>query len=640
MRFRAYAVGVLFVVLNQLWLVEAELVRWSLFTNAVPFCNAIASLAALIGLNGLCRSVPGLARFRLTRPELLCVFTMICIGSALGAQQMGQLLVSFLPFPFAFAGIGNRWQTTFLPYLPRRFMVDDPGAVARFYAGNSSIYMRENWLPWLIPVGLWCAFIVVLVYTMLCINALLRRRWMVSERLTYPSVYLPIEMSSGGSFWGNRAMQLGFGIAGGITLINGISYFWPSLPMIPIKRQDIDPYITTPPWTGMGNVKISFYFFAIGLAFIMPLDLSFSLWIFYILYKLELVAVMALGIETNFSSGAGFSNYPPYEHGQAFGAYMAVAAMALWAARRDLADIVQQAFRRQPQREETGDPMSGRAALLGAAGGLVLLCLFCMGMGMSPLIAVAFFALYFLLVIVITRIRAEFGFPIHDMHFMGPLNPILASAGTTQLGPRNLVGFSMLYWFNRTYFANPSPHVLEGMKLAEVASANQRAIARAVMLAAFIGAIGLFWSYLQRAYDLGAGTARVERWPREFPGENFGRLNEWFLTPGTPNFGSLAAAGVAFLMALGMAVLRLRVAWFPLHPLGYAVANSWGMAQIWLPVLIGSVLKAMVMRYGGLRLYRTAAPFFLGLILGEMLTGSFWSLYGIAMGIRAYDFWP
>jgi hypothetical protein len=290
--------------------------------------------------------------------------------------------------------------------------------------------------------------------------------------------------------------------------------------------------------------------------------------------------------------------------------------------------------------DDAGEPMRYRTALAGALVGLLLLCGFCVWMGMSAWVAVAFFALYFILVVVITRVRAEFGFPIHDMHYMGPLNPLLASVGTTQLGPRNLVAFSLTYWFNRTFFANPAPHALEGMKMADVTSTSQRAITRGIMLAACVGAVGVFWTYLSRAYDLGAGTARVERWPRVFPGENFERLHEWFITPGTPNFGSMVAAGVAFLISLGMAAARLRLAWFPLHPLGYAVANSWGMAQIWLPVAIGSILKAVVMRYGGLRVYRRAVPLFLGLILGEMLVGCFWSLYGIALGIRAYDFWP
>ena len=89
-----------------------------------------------------------------------------------------------------------------------------------------------------------------------------------------------------------------------------------------------------------------------------------------------------------------------------------------------------------------------------------------------------------------------------------------------------------------------------------------------------------------------------------------------------------------------MGALRQKVTWFPLHPLGYAVANSWGMQQLWMPIMIGSLCKIISLRLGGLSFYRKAVPFFLGLILGEMIVGSAWTLIGIAMGVRIYDFRP
>src|SRR6185437_3340174 len=97
--------------------------------------------------------------------------------------------------------------------------------------------------------------------------------------------------------------------------------------------------------------------------------------------------------------------------------------------------------------------------------------LFCTWLGMSAWVAVLFFAIYFVLAVMITRIRAEFGFPVHDMHHVGPLNLLVAAFGPRSLGPTNLAAFSQTYWFNRTYFANPMPHQLEGMKLADVSGA-------------------------------------------------------------------------------------------------------------------------------------------------------------------------
>ena len=42
----------------------------------------------------------------------------------------------------------------------------------------------------------------------------------------------------------------------------------------------------------------------------------------------------------------------------------------------------------------------------------------------------------------------------------------------------------------------------------------------------------------------------------------------------------------------------------------------------------------------GLKGYRRAAPFFLGLILGEFVVGSLISLLGVLLGTPTYVFWP
>ncbi len=45
-------------------------------------------------------------------------------------------------------------------------------------------------------------------------------------------------------------------------------------------------------------------------------------------------------------------------------------------------------------------------------------------MGMSPTVIVTFFFFYFIFAMITSRIRAELGFPVHDMHFMAPQNLI------------------------------------------------------------------------------------------------------------------------------------------------------------------------------------------------------------------------
>src|SRR2546428_2778248 len=114
--------------------------------------------------------------------------------------------------------------------------------------------------------------------------------------------------------------------------------------------------------------------------------------------------------------------------------------------------------------------MSYRAAALGIAGGMAALVLFSAGIGMSPLIAVLFFLIYFALALAITRMRAELGTPIHDLHFTGPDWTLAQVIGTRDLGQQPLNAFTLFFWFNRAYRGHAMPHQLEGFKMAEPAA--------------------------------------------------------------------------------------------------------------------------------------------------------------------------
>jgi hypothetical protein len=64
------------------------------------------------------------------------------------------------------------------------------------------------------------------------------------------------------------------------------------------------------------------------------------------------------------------------------------------------------------------------------------------------------------------------------------------------------------------------------------------------------------------------------------------------------------------------------------------------MDYMWMPFLIAWVIKAAVLRYGGMRLYRASLPFFLGLILGDYVVPALWAVYGAASGQQMYLAFP
>ncbi|MFQ3548551.1 MAG: DUF6784 domain-containing protein [Armatimonadota bacterium] len=104
--------------------------------------------------------------------------------------------------------------------------------------------------------------------------------------------------------------------------------------------------------------------------------------------------------------------------------------------------------------------------------------------------------------------------------------------------------------------------------------------------------------------------------------------------------GHWFATGFGFGVALILAAARRQFVGFPLHPLAYAVANSWGMHNLWLPIMIGSISKSLCLKILSLKGYRLALMLFFGLMLGEITIGGFWILLGILLDRPMYQFWP
>jgi hypothetical protein len=82
--------------------------------------------------------------------------------------------------------------------------------------------------------------------------------------------------------------------------------------------------------------------------------------------------------------------------------------------------------------------------------------------------------------------------------------------------------------------------------------------------------------------------------------------------------------------------LRTRFVWWPLHSIGYAIANTYTMDATWLPFLLAWLFKSVALRYGGSRFYRQSQPFFLGLIAGDVLGGGIFDIIGAFTGINVY----
>ncbi len=634
---RAILVGAALLPVNAWWLVRVEMAssgsaRGTTANGPYPsslslFANVICALALLTFANAAVKRFR--PRWALAQAELLIIYVMLTIGTCLTSIDFLDVLVPMLGHAARYATPANNWDSLFVSSMPRWLRVADPAAVKGWYEGSSDPWSWAILRAWLPALAIWGAVAFALLGVMLCLNTLLRVQWTQSERLSYPVIELPMEMTDERTpFYRRPAMWAGFAVAGGISLLNGWSVLAPGVPSVPIKAVDIAPWFPNPPWNAMGWTPLAFYPFAIGLGFLLPADMLFSSWFFALAWRGERVLSAFYGLQQT------RPNFP-YVNEQSFGAYMAVAVLALWGARKHLATMALAAWH---GRRGEDDPMSPRAALAGAALGFGALWAFFAVAGLPFWLAPVALLIYIAIAVACTRMRAELGPPAHDLHNGGPDAILTACLGTRMFSPQAMAALTWFYWFNRAYRSIAMPYQMEAFKMAERRGVAMRWMAAALVVAAVVGiASGLAMLYAM-PFRLGA-EARMASHVTYFGWEAHNRLAGWVASPRDTDVPAVGAIGVGALLTLLLQAGRMRFGWWPFHPLGFAISGSFSMSTLWLPMAIAWVCKVSVMRYGGLRLYRSAMPFFLGLMLGDYAFGCAWPMVGWLLDANTYSYY-
>jgi hypothetical protein len=624
-------IGILLMPINSYWVVMMGVVRYSGHpTTTSLFFNVVFSVLVVSAINSVIHRFK--PRWALERSEMIVIYTFLCITSALAGHDGIQMLAPAVVCPDWYATPENNWQELFLNQAPQHWGLHDPVALRGIFEGGTSLYTADHIAPLLWPIANWSAFVVLSLVVMVYMNVILRKQWTENERLSFPLVEVPLEITRPGTpIFRNRLLWIGLSIAAGIDILNGLHVLYPQVPELHVRIQDMSRHIKTMPWRGMGWTPISFYPFAVGLGYMMPQDQLFSCWAFFIWWKGLRVLSTALGMDVV----RGSESVPPYLNEQSFGGYIGLFVFSMWAMRSHLATVWRAVLGQHVGDER--EPARYRTAFWVIVIGLAALVWLLTAGGMSVAVAIGSLAIYFMLSVVITRIRAELGHPVHDLHFAGPDFIIPKLVGTRSLAVKDQVGLSYLFAFNRAHRNHPMPHQLEGIKMGRDHGVNDRAFVWVMTLAAFLGSLSAWWGWLHPAYAL--GFEAKWRSGRSFGTQAFRRLTGWLLNPSGPDVPAIAAIGVGLVVVLGLMNLRAAIPGWPLHPIGYAVSSSWSMHCLWVPLLLAWVLKGLILRYGRPQSYRRAMPFFIGLVLGEFIVGSIWTIIGITLGIRTYGFW-
>ena len=624
--FRAITLGLLLIPVNTYFIMANHLKFWSTLPTTMSLIyNVIITLMVLIPFNLLLKRF--LPKFAFRQGELLTVFAMLSLSSAIAGHDMMQTVIPTISDGFWFATPENEWKQLFWRHIPAWLTSNDEASLKLFYDGESTVYRKAHLLGWLRPILWWTIFLTVLIWVMICIDVFLRRQWIENERLTYPIVQLPLEMTRlDGRLFKSKMMWLGFAIAGGINLINGIHVLFPEFPEVPVRHAEIGQYFTQKPWNSIGWTPIYIRSFAVGLAYLMPLEMSFSVWFFYWFWKAQRILGSAIGLDIL----PGF----PYDWQQVMGGYLVLACFALWGGRRFFFRVVKHIFRgyRSPgEIDDSREPMRYRWAAFGLVGGLIFLFVFSHQGGMALWTIGLYFLIYYLLSMSLTRIRAEVG-PPTIRTYATPHDIMTDIFGTRILSHGSLTMMRLYLTFNRGSRAHPMPHTLEGFKLAEESGMRSGRLIVAMMFAAVVGILASFWAYLLVGYNIGVVS--------DLGTGGYNLLQNWISHPTETDAAAVTFIGVGALFTGVLWWLRTVFPFWPFHPAGYLVAGEKStIGRLWFSIFLSWSIKTILLKVGGIRLYRKAYPLFLGLILGEFMVGGVWVLIRLFTGMQMYSFY-
>lgn len=597
--------------------------------------GAFASLSVLLALNGLLGSWR--RRLQLRSAELLVIYSMTAVATVLASSGAIHFLVPAMAAPLGFASPENRWETLFFEYIPRWIGPDDPRLLQRFFDGGSPVPVGL----WFGPVTAWSGFVLAYSLCSLSLVLLLRRQWIDHERLTFPTAYVPLSMTApDGGLWRSKAAWVGMAIPFLIGTLNTLNANYPSIPKLEVRRIDISQHFNEAPWNAIGGLAISFYPFVIGVAFLLSTEMTFSCWFFYLLTKLQRVIGAGFGLE---QWGTGGLTRFPFEEQQGAGAFVALALLALWIGRKPLAAAFTGALRMALQLGgRTGAPATDDAASCWAVWGFLLsfaaLVGFCLAAGMSPGTPIVLLALSLVYLVAATRIRAETG----NAWLFGPnLDPqrlMITTVGAKHFLPRDLTIMAYLSSISSFDMRCVSmPHQLDAYKLAGSRNVRAGGLTWALIIGLAVGIPAAFWIGLAVWHDIGA-LAKGDTWRTLMGKQPFDRLQGYLQNPQPPNAIELVFVAGGLLFTTMLFALRTRLTVWPFHPVGYAIANTNSMSSQWFPFLLAWMAKSVILRYGGAKLYRQAQPFFLGLVVGDLLNGALYTI--IACFVSAMKVYP
>lgn len=213
--------------------------------------------------------------------------------------------------------------------------------------------------------------------------------------------------------------------------------------------------------------------------------------------------------------------------------------------------------------------------------------------------------------------------------------------GVPALTPRDWTMMGYLRFLTMDWRCLMMPNVLSALKLTQTDELKPQGLALSMMLGITLTTVVSFITVIFMSYSFSGGGIGLSTWRYVGVPQDPLRVTGQFLTGnGRPEYLQVGAMGVGAAIMLGLQSLRSRFLWWPLHPLGYPMAGTFAMRNMWFSTFLAWAIKSVVLRYGGIPVYEKSRPLFLGLILGDFFNIALWIVVETFTGVHDHFLYP
>ncbi|MCA1809691.1 MAG: hypothetical protein LC725_09630 [Lentisphaerae bacterium] len=478
------------------------------------------------------------------------------------------------------------------------------------------------WGHWARPLGRWALLIVMTYVAIMSLNVLIFRQWAHNEMIIYPLAELPkslVNSSHGGipDVFRNGLFWAGLTISGLVMGWNLLcmSQFVPGLTPFDL-RNAWSTYVSGTPFRILSGMRSEVFFTMIGLAFLIPKNVSFSLWFFFVLYMAQLVLLDWSGIMEREGS-AQWWYLANVRSSQGAGAMFVFAAVIFFKCRRYILCALTPGVLRGLEDSEQKELRLASIAFLAASLGIVMQMW--LDMGAHLLHSIYFYIMLILMTLAIIRVMVEGGLPalqtwitpvhvlraffgLHAKHSVVPLfTPLMLYCGVLFLDLKNFI----------------APAMANAIKLRDDFHMRRGVFHISVIVAILLAAAVAGITSLLMSYDRGADAMSNFFYVSQ-PRNAFDTITSMTKNPpeASMSSGMWMLGGGAF---TGLLIfMRQFIFWVP-HPIGMVMLVNPIMRAYWFSIFLGWLANTAVTKYGHKETYSRATGLFIGLVVGELL---------------------